>query len=86
MTEETVPLDDLLATREKLVADIVGKMPDDHRKFLVSFERDKPDWNLLGVPGAADLPAIKWRQQNLNKLPADKRAALVKSLEEVLFG
>jgi hypothetical protein len=86
MTEQQVSLEDLLAAREELIADIVGKMPEAHRKFLVSFERGEPDWPLLAVPGAAELPAIKWRQLNLDKLPADRRAALVKRLEEVLFG
>jgi predicted nucleotidyltransferase component of viral defense system len=86
MTEEEVPLDDLLTAREEMIADIVGKMPDAHKKFLVSFERGQPDWRLLGVEGAADLPAVKWRQQKLDELPAERRTALVKSLEEVLFG
>ena len=64
MTDEPLPLEELLAAREALIADIVGKMPKDHRRFLVSFEREKPDWTLLGLPGAAALPAIKRRQQN----------------------
>jgi hypothetical protein len=47
---------------------IVGNMPDDHKKFLLSFERGEPDWKLIGLPSAAELPAIKWRQENLNSL------------------
>jgi hypothetical protein len=39
---------------------------------------------LLGVPNAAELPAVRWRQQNLDKLSANKRAILVARLEEVL--
>ncbi len=35
-----------------------------------------------GVPGARDLPAVKWRMQNLDSLPAEKSAAL--DLEKVL--
>jgi hypothetical protein len=59
-------------------------MPGAHRRFLVSFERGEPDWSLLDVPGAPDLPAVKWRQHNLDKLSAAKRAALVARLQEVL--
>ena len=59
-------------------------MPDSHRQFLVSFERGEPDWTLLDVPGAAELPAVKWRQLNLDKLPTKKRAELVEALEGVL--
>jgi predicted nucleotidyltransferase component of viral defense system len=84
MTEEPVARDELIAAREALIAEIVGQMPDSHRKFLVSFERGEPDWALLDVPGAAELPAVKWRQLNLDKLPAKKRAELVEALERVL--
>jgi len=65
---------------------VVGKMPEPHRRFLVSFERGEPDWKLLDVPGAAELPAVRWRQQNLDKLTATARAELVAHLEAVLFG
>ena len=84
MTEEPVSRDELIAAREALIAEIVGKMPDSHRQFLVSFERGEPDWTLLDVPGAAELPAVKWRQLNLDKLPTKKRAELVEALERVL--
>ncbi len=84
MTEEPVALDDLIAAREAIIADVVGKMPKAHRQFLTLFERGEPDWALLGLPAAADLPAVKWRQQNLDSLSKEKRAALVKRLAEVL--
>jgi hypothetical protein len=32
----------------------------------------------------AALPAVKWRQHNLDKLSSEKRAALVANLEKVL--
>lgn len=84
MTDKPVSKDELIAARKRLVDEIVGKMPDDHRKSLVSFERGQPDWDLLGVPGAANLPAVKWRQQNLDKLSKDKRDRLVADIEKVL--
>jgi predicted nucleotidyltransferase component of viral defense system len=84
MTEQPVSREELIAAREALIDDIVGKMPDSHRGFLISFERGEPDWELLGVPGAADLPAVKWRQQNLDKLTKEKSAELVKALKKVL--
>jgi predicted nucleotidyltransferase component of viral defense system len=84
MTDTPVTIEELSAAREDLIADIVGKMPSDHRKFLISFERGKPDWALLGLEGAAELPAVKWRQVNLDKLSAERRAALVAGLEKAL--
>lgn len=84
MTEVPIQLETLSATRNELIAVIVGDMPEAHREFLISFERGKPDWDLLGIPGAADLPAVIWRQLNLDKLTPEKRVALVASLEGVL--
>ncbi len=84
MTEEPVPLDDLITAREAIIAEVVGKMPKAHKEFLISFEKGEPNWELLGVPGAADLPAVKWRQKNLEKLPKEKRDQLVEALKKVL--
>ena len=84
MTNEPVALDDLVAAREAIIDTMVGHMPDEHRRFLVSFKRGEPDWTLLGLPGVADLPAVKWRQLNLDKLSADVRAREVGKLERVL--
>jgi hypothetical protein len=84
MTDEPITLEELLAAREVFIKDIVGSMPPEHRRFLLSFEKGKPEWDLLGLPHVADLPAVKWRQLNLDKLPAEKRGALVANLERVL--
>lgn len=84
MTKDPVTKEELEATREALIADIVGKMPDEHRRFLISFEKGEPDWKLLGVPGAPKLPAVLWRQRNLDTLSREKRAGLVANLAKVL--
>jgi hypothetical protein len=84
MTRQPVELDDLLAAREALVNEIVGSMPDAHRQFLLAFERGEPDWSAIGLGAAADLPAVRWRQQNLDGLSVVKRGTLVTQLEEVL--
>jgi hypothetical protein len=83
MTDAPISLDELLAAREAVVKSIVGGMPAEHRQLLISFEQGAPDWSLLGLPEAANLPAIRWRQFNLDKLSKDKRASLVTNLEEV---
>ncbi len=84
MTEDVVSLDDLIEARTTLVSSIVGQMPAAHRRFLISFEQGAPDWELLGLPKIDKLPAIKWRQQNLDKITKNKRADLAAELERVL--
>lgn len=84
MVNEPVSLDDLLKAREDLIREIVGKMPEAHRRFLVSVKRGEPDWALLDLPGIKDLPAVRWKLENLAKLSAEKRAQLLKGLTEAL--
>jgi predicted nucleotidyltransferase component of viral defense system len=84
MTAEPVTVEELIAARAALVDAIIINMPQDHRRFLVSFESGAPDWSLLDVSKADRLPAVKWRQQNLAKLTRNKRIALVAQLEAVL--
>ena len=84
MTESPVTLDELVETREQLIAEVVGSMPQTHKDMLISFKAGEPDWSLIDVPHAADLPAVKWRQKNLNKLDADRRIVLLDNLKAVL--
>ena len=42
-------------------------MSDDHRRFLASFYRRKPEWDLLGIDGVDRLPAVRWREINLDR-------------------
>ena len=84
MVDEPVTLDELLQAREDLIHEIVGKMPEPHRRFLISVKRGEPDWDLLVLPGAKDLPAVRWKIENLAKLGTDKRAQLLKNLNAAL--
>lgn len=80
MTTEPVALEDLAAAREALIATIIGGMPAAHRDFLLRFKRGEPDWSLVGLPEAANLPAVRWKQLNLDKLAKTVRARLVDQL------
>lgn len=84
MTEKPVSLDDLIGSREQLIAEIVGNMPQTHRDMLISFKAGKTDWSLLDQPNAKHLPAVKWRMENLAKLGKDRRAELLENLKLVL--
>lgn len=59
-------------------------MPVDHRKFLLGLKRGEPNWKLLGVPGAEELPPVRWKLQNLAKIDKEKRAELMARLKRVL--
>lgn len=84
MTDTPITVDELIQAREALIANIVGRMPADHRRFLLSIKSGEPDWGLLGLPGVDALPAVRWRLENLAKLDQHKRAALIDRLRKVL--
>lgn len=84
MTEPGVPLEDLIAAREALVSAVLGNMPLAHRQFLIGFKKGTPDWKLLDVPGAADLPAVRWKQLNLDRMSAPSRQRALTELMKTL--
>lgn len=84
MTDAAVIPDELMGVRERLISAMAEDMPQSHRDLLLSFERGKPDWSLLGMPGVEDLPAVRWRFENLARLDTAKRYELLKALKEVL--
>lgn len=81
---DPVTLEELIAAREQLVKGLIGGMPATHREFLVGFKNGTPDWDKLGLPAAAELPAVRFKQLNLDKLPAGVRGKLVRDLAEFL--
>jgi predicted nucleotidyltransferase component of viral defense system len=84
MTETDVSLNTLLSARRTLVEDIRAGLTDEHKAFLLSFYRREPEWGLLAVAGVDQLPAVKWRELNLDRAGEDTQAAIARNLEEVL--
>lgn len=84
MTDGGVALDALIDARDKLIADVTGNMPEHHKEFLVSFYSRKPDWKLLGLDGVADLPAVKWRELNLDRAGKGTGEEIVRKLLQVI--
>ncbi len=87
MTIDPVSLGDLLESRRQLVAEIKERLADDRvRAFLLSFHELQPDWSALGLDNIADLPAVRWKLINLERLRAEQPAkyqSLVKDLARI---
>ena len=84
MTTEEVSLAELEMARESLVAKLCQEITEDEKEFLVSFKKGEPDWALLALEGVELLPAVRWKQINLNKMNFAKRQEAVYKLEQVL--
>jgi predicted nucleotidyltransferase component of viral defense system len=87
MTAEPVELSELLAARERLIRELQQGLDKDERNFLLSFVRNQPDWDLLGIPHLAALPGIRWKLHNLVQLATaspNKFEKQVEALEHLL--
>lgn len=86
MTREPITLQELEDTRATLVRLIHEKLIGEHKRFLLSVKRGEPDWGLLPFDNIADLPAVKWKLINLEKLSHGKRKESIERLRQVLEG
>jgi predicted nucleotidyltransferase component of viral defense system len=68
MTTEPVSLKALIEVRERLFRELPAALDASEREFLRTLVRAQPDWSLLGIPHLEELPAIRWRLQNLEQL------------------
>lgn len=84
MAETDVPLEELVAVRERLVELIHQGLTESEKGFLLSFKSREPDWALLGLDGVSELPAIKWKQINLAKMPENKHKLALEKLKGIL--
>lgn len=88
MTTIPVTVEDLAAARDRLLADIDRRMDDTAREFLIGLHDGKPDFDAIGLPQAANLPAVRWKLLNLKKLISEnpgKHAEQKAELLEKLF-
>ncbi len=67
MTRTPVSLEELLSIRKRLIADIQSRFDENTKRFLLSLHDGLPDFDAIGRPEAANLPAVRWKLINLKK-------------------
>lgn len=86
MTTQPVSLDDLKAAREQMTVDLLARLDGSAMRFLLSLHDGEPDFEAIGLPQAADLPAVRWKVLNLETLKAqnpEKHAEQRREIEEL---
>jgi hypothetical protein len=68
MTVDHVPLETLLRARDRLIEDIRSGLPGKAGEFLLSVHDGDPKFDLIDLPAANNLPAIRWKLLNLERL------------------
>jgi len=85
MTREPIALEELESTRTKLISEVNQRLTDAHRQFLIGFKEGVPDWDLLNIEGISNLPSVRWKMLNLERMSANARRDAVVKLHKVLF-
>ena len=68
MTREPVSLESLNQTRTRLKRDVLAGLEARHREFMLGLVRGEPDWSLMTCKHLSELPALRWKLQNVEKL------------------
>jgi len=84
MTTKPVSLAELEDARAIMVKQLLHDITAEEKAFLISFKKSSSQWNLLGLEGIEHLPAVRWKQINLDKMSLAKRDEAACKLELVL--
>ncbi|MEJ0063313.1 MAG: nucleotidyl transferase AbiEii/AbiGii toxin family protein [Alphaproteobacteria bacterium] len=86
MTTIPVTVADLEETREKFIKTLRASLTKQEKAFLLSFKSREPDWPLLGLQDVENLPAVRWKLLNLQKMSEQKHQDAYVNLEKELLG
>ena len=83
MTTEPVELKALLSARERMIAELQAGLDAAAREFLLSLARNEPNWDLLGIEHLKQLPGIRWKLENLDRLAKANPKKLKEQAQEL---
>ncbi|MFT5113305.1 MAG: hypothetical protein ACI8P9_002634 [Parasphingorhabdus sp.] len=83
MAIESIEVDQLQALQKALPGQIVSALTTKQREFLLGFKRGSPSWQLLPYENIRNLPGVRWKQQNLDKMDELKRYQAIEKLQQV---
>jgi len=83
MTRTPVTLPELQRVRRQLKLELPAALTPAQRQFLLGLVSGAPDWSLMKCRHLAQLPAIKWKIQNLAKLKQSNPGKFTQQSEEL---
>lgn len=60
--------EDYEITRERLIKELHQKLTDQDRQFLICLKKGFPNWKIFPLEGIEELPAVKWKLNNIRTL------------------
>lgn len=71
MTSDIFTYEEYEKIRKTLISSIEQRLTENDKQFLLSFEMGEPKWNLSPHELLKDLPAVKWKLLNIQKLKSN---------------
>jgi predicted nucleotidyltransferase component of viral defense system len=84
MTDTQINCIELEHTRKQLINYLHENLTEKERKFLLSVKHGEPEWALMGNITLDNLPALKWKVINIQKMDKQKRLDATNKLKEIL--
>jgi hypothetical protein len=85
MTEDDVSLDELIHTREILVKKINNSLNYTERQFILSVKKGEPEWGLMNLDNIQNLPGVRWKLKNIERMSKVKRQEAFNKLQHHLL-
>jgi predicted nucleotidyltransferase component of viral defense system len=73
MTQQAVSLDELEYVQRTVRTELPRQLDAAEQRFLISLVTNAPDWTLLDIAHLKDMPAIRWKLANLERLQRDNK-------------
>lgn len=78
-----IRLDELNQTRADLINRLMADLTENEKKFIISVKSKKPQWDLIEIEHIKDLPAVKWKLLNLEKMDKKSHGEALKKLIKI---
>lgn len=84
MTLEKVEFEDLIEVRNRLLTIIRKSLMPEEKRFILSVKSGEPEWDMLGLNGIENLPAVKWKILNIKNMSPKKHKSAFEKLRSCL--
>jgi predicted nucleotidyltransferase component of viral defense system len=84
MTDYPIQFEELTNTFDVLLSTIRTVLTSDERQFLLSLKSGEPAWSLSGVEGVEHLPSLRWKLENVRRMPKEKHRIAFEKLKRTL--
>lgn len=83
LTMNPVTLEELQQVRRRLKKELPAALTANQRQFLFGLVTGEPDWTLMHCTHLSQLPAIRWKLQNLARLKQSNPSKFAQQAEEL---